>query len=103
MKMKKIFIEFSAAVICLTMTLGIMSVSAATGFDDGVVRIPSGNALAGDVNRDGEVNILDIVRMKKYISDNSIDISFEAANLVDSDYVINSQDLTGLIRLLLIK
>ncbi|MGN0492559.1 MAG: dockerin type I repeat-containing protein, partial [Acutalibacteraceae bacterium] len=59
----------------------------------------------GDVNTDGDINILDIVKVKKYLV-KAEGFEYEYfdmynANIDDSDNVINSSDLAGLRQLLL--
>lgn len=52
-------------------------------------------ALPGDATGNGFVDLLDLVRMKKYTSDSSVEIDFEAAD-INGDGEINAQDLTML-------
>lgn len=49
----------------------------------------------GDANADGEVNILDLVRMKKRSSDNTAKIYFAAADM-DGDDAIGATDIASL-------
>jgi len=59
--------------------------------------------LYGDVNDDGEINILDLIRLKKYTLDSEKNrINYAAANLSTKDSDINSMDLVFLKKLLLI-
>lgn len=60
-----------------------------------------GKTTVGDVNGDGMVDILDLVRMKKYIVGENVSICYEAANLDSSSSEINAADLTALRVLLL--
>ena len=49
-------------------------------------------SLPGDVNDDGSVDILDLVRMRKYIINNAVSINFKNADL-NSDDSVNLKDL----------
>lgn len=96
--MKKLFIRFSVMTLAAILLLGVLSVNAQTAVDDGVVRFPSEY---GDVNDDGAVNILDLVRLKKYIAKiPNVNINKSAADL-NGDGEYNADDLAGLRFLLL--
>ncbi|MDP4176947.1 MAG: cellulase family glycosylhydrolase [Bacillota bacterium] len=58
--------------------------------------------LNGDVNGDGRVNVLDYLKLKKYIVNKSISINTKAGD-VNNDGVIDSNDLTALRKVLLTK
>ena len=60
-------------------------------YQDGTPR----DSVVGDVNADKAVNILDLVRMKKRIADNSTAIYFAAADF-DGSNEINAYDLSAL-------
>ena len=60
-----------------------------------------GEIVLGDVNEDDVVNILDLVRMKKYIVGENVRICYEAANLDSSSSEIDAADLIALRILLL--
>ena len=55
----------------------------------------------GDANRDGQVNILDLIRMKKYSSKISMTGNAVAMDVKGNDYEVNSLDLSALIVYLL--
>ena len=61
--MKKLFIRLSVVTLAAILSLGVLTVSAKTGVDDGIVSFLS---VRGDVNGDGDINILDLIRLKKY-------------------------------------
>lgn len=61
--MKKIFIRLSVVTLAVIMSLGVLTVRAETGVDDGVLSFSSER---GDVNGDGDIDIRDLVRLKKY-------------------------------------
>ena len=61
--MKKLFIRLSVVTLAAILSLGMLSVSAATGSDDGIVSFSS---VRGDINGDGDIDIRDLVRLKKY-------------------------------------
>ncbi|MGN0492693.1 MAG: dockerin type I repeat-containing protein [Acutalibacteraceae bacterium] len=54
----------------------------------------------GDATDDGEINIIDIVRMKKYACDNSTEISFNAAD-INKDATIDASDIVEVRKMLL--
>jgi len=59
-------------------------------------------AINGDANGDGAVNILDFIRLKKYLADNDYTLIEVAVDLNDDD-LINADDLIELCKLLLLK
>lgn len=59
----------------------------------GIVTVSS--RIAGDVNGDGEVSILDLVRFRKYLMHDTLDINASNAD-VTGDGSVNSQDLVRL-------
>ena len=61
--MKKLFIRLSVVTLAAILSLGMLSVSAATGSDDGIVSFSS---VRGDINGDGDIDVRDLVRLKKY-------------------------------------
>ena len=96
--MKKIFIRFSVMTLSAILLLGVISANAQTGIDDGTVRFPSEY---GDVNDDGAVNILDLVRLKKYIAKiPNVNICKSASDL-NGDGEYDAADLSELRALLL--
>lgn len=54
----------------------------------------------GDVNTDGEVNILDLIRLKKITINITVEYNMSTAD-INSDGNINSADLIGLRKMLL--
>ncbi len=61
----------------------------------GDVKVTAGNfVIRGDVNVDGELNIIDLVRMKKYIANSCSDIEKNIANFDETDFELNGSDLT---------
>ena len=56
--------------------------------------------LKGDVNHDGYLNILDLVRLKKHLAGIAVEID-EAAAELDGDSAITAADLTSLRKLLI--
>lgn len=95
--MKKYLFRLTASVCAIILALGALSVSAATGVYDGTVKFPCIN---GDVNDDGDVDIRDLVRLKKYTVDKSTKI-FEEASDLDGNGEYNSADLIVLRKMLL--
>lgn len=81
----------------------------ATGYDDesNQIKIPiakcsisTKSVLIGDVNNDGEVDAVDLTRLKKYLAGQPVEI-FEGANTnPDVDNVVDAVDLTRLKKLL---
>ena len=61
---------------------------------------PDDIVIIGDVNEDGEINILDLVCLKKYIANNEYSINENAANC-NGDNAVDSEDLTALINYLI--
>lgn len=59
--MKKLFIRLSVVTLAAILSLGMLSVSAATGSDDGIVSFSS---VRGDINGDGDIDVRDLVRLK---------------------------------------
>lgn len=92
---KKVFRLLVTAFIVVLM-FSILSVSAETGIYDGVVRFPNEY---GDVNNDGSINIMDLVRLKKYTTDYKTDIYYDASDL-NYDGNIDASDLVILKNLL---
>lgn len=95
--MKKYLFRLTVSVCVIILAFGAITASAATGIYDGTVEFPCIN---GDVNDDGKVDILDLVRLKKYIVDNKVEIFEDAADL-DGNGLYNSVDLTDLRKILL--
>lgn len=54
----------------------------------------------GDINGDGKINIVDMIRFKKYLAEKSVDIVTEASDL-NSDSVTDAEDLVCLEQFLL--
>ena len=52
--------------------------------------------LSGDANNDGVVNVLDLIRIKRYIADKSVDINTENAD-VNGDGAVNAIDVYALL------
>ena len=96
MKAIKIILSGILAVMCIT-----FSFTCAAEIGDNEV-IDDFGTLYGDVNDDGEVNIKDLVRLKKYaVGSPDSRINYAAGNLSAEDAVINSQDFILLRQLLL--
>jgi len=95
--MKKYLFRLMVSVCAIVLAFGAITVSAATGVYDGTVNFPCIN---GDVTDDGKVNLVDLVRLKKYIADNKVEIFEDAADL-DGDGLYNSVDLTAIRKILL--
>ena len=55
--MKKLFIRLSVVTLAAILSLGMLSVSAATGSDDGIVSFSS---VRGDINGDGDIDVEDL-------------------------------------------
>ncbi len=64
---------------------------------DGTLDTAAGQ-LYGDANNDGTVDLIDLVRMKKYASDSTSNGIFLAAVDMDNDDVINASDLTAVVK-----
>lgn len=95
--MKKYLFRLTVSVCAIVLAFGAISASAATGIYDGTVEFPCIN---GDVNDDGNVDIIDLVRLKKYTVNTSTEIFEEAADL-DGNGEYNSADLIELRKMLL--
>ena len=54
----------------------------------------------GDATDDGEINIKDMIRMKKYACDDSTEISFDAAD-INNDAMIDASDIAAVRKMLL--
>ena len=65
-----------------------------------MVVLKSLKPLKGDVNNDGNLNIMDVTALINYLLDDGESINLPAAD-VNSDGEINITDLTALIHLLL--
>ena len=59
--MKKLFIRLSVVTLAAILSLGMLSVSAATGSDDGIVSFSS---VRGDINGDGKYNAEDLSELR---------------------------------------
>ena len=66
---------------------------------DAIDPFEGATSLPGDVNGDGEMNLLDQFQLRKYMSDNSIDINQDNAD-INFDGTVNIQDLFALRKLL---
>lgn len=95
--MKKYLLRLLVSACAVLFALGAFNVFAATEVYDGTVAFP---CVKGDVNDDGDVNITDLVRLKKYIVDNSVEIFEDAADL-DYNGKYDSADLVEIRKLLL--
>ena len=81
----------------------VFSASAAgTGLDDGVIRFPSDTKyMLGDTNDDSEVDIRDLVHMKKYFA-NKDTVKINASNSdLDGNGKIEAKDLAALRKMVL--
>lgn len=73
------------------------------------LRLASGSfAVPGDANDDEEINIKDLIRIKKFSTDNSTPINYKSANLtgdkdVNGEEIINSEDIALIQKYLLDK
>ena len=83
--MKNTFIRVVSVILCVVMSAAVfLSASAAT-------------ALAGDINKDGEVNNKDVVVLFRYLSGTSDDVD-EAACDTNGDGEIDNKDVVTLFR-----
>ena len=80
-------------------TLRLQSHSDIVVFCTGSFR--SEGVLKGDANGDGKVDILDLIRVKKYLADNSIKIVFENADMNSDASLEGTEDLVLLKKALL--
>lgn len=94
--MKRIISIFLA----MSFLISINSLSAHAYSDTVVSDINWSHFMLGNVNADLEINILDLVRMKKYLAGLQVTISITASDL-NSDGKINATDLTLIKNLLL--
>ena len=91
--MKKTITFISAALLGLSVlfSTGLSAFANGYSYDDGAI---SFSVHAGDADGNGEVDIRDLVRMKRYISDADIEIDPAADINIDGD--INAEDLSEL-------
>lgn len=80
--------------IMVTVAVTSLCVSAETGKDDGEVDI-SAVYIEGDVNEDGEVDLLDLIRLKKYIAGTKSKVLVANAD-IDDVKGIDAGDLAAL-------
>lgn len=60
-----------------------------TGKDDGVIHFSSSaDIIPGDVNGDNTVDIRDLVRIKRYLADSSVEIVYKNADIDGKDGII---------------
>ena len=99
----RIFQKFMASALAVSLTFsyaisGLSNVEAVEVSKNETIVINNATEI-GDCNASGEVNILDLVRMKKHlIGTSSLD---ETLSDIKSDTVINSQDIIALRKILL--
>lgn len=94
--MKKCLIRLTALVGAIMLAFVALSVSAATGVYDDTAEFP---CISGDVNDDGDIDIRDLVRLKKYIGNTDVEI-FEAASDLNGDGKYDAADLVELRKVL---
>lgn len=94
--MKRIISIFLA----MSFLISVNSFSANAYSDTVVSDINWSHFTLGNVNADSEINILDLVRMKKHLAGLPVTISITASDL-NSDGKINAADLTLIKNLLL--
>ena len=92
--MKKTITFISAALLGLSVLFSTGLSAFANGYscDDGAISFSVHEA--GDADGNGEVDIRDLVRMKRYISD--ADIEIDPATDINIDGDINAEDLSEL-------
>ena len=91
--MKKLFIRLSVVTLAVIMSLGVLTVRAETGVDDGVLSFSSER---GDVNGDGDIDIRDLVRLKKYTAEIGGIKIVEYNSDLNGDGKYNAEDLSEL-------
>lgn len=88
--MKKIMriAAFSAALI-MVFGSSLSALAVTTGKDDGVIHFSSSaDIIPGDVNGDNTVDIRDLVRIKRYLADSSVEIVYKNADIDGKDGII---------------
>lgn len=91
--MKKLFIRLSVVTLAAILSLCMLSVSAATGSDDGIVSFSS---VRGDINGDGDIDVRDLVRLKKYTAEIGGIKIVEYNSDLNGDGKYNAEDLSEL-------
>ena len=91
--MKKLFIRLSVVTLAAILSLGMLSVSAATGSDDGIVSFLS---VREDINGDGVIDVRDLVRLKKYTAEIGGTKIVEYNSDLNGDGKYNAEDLAEL-------
>lgn len=81
------FKKVLSTVLLIVMVLRLLPCSAAVVTDGEKFYV------LGDANGDGTMDIRDLVRVKRYIADNSVEIVNVAAD-IDGDGKVNANDLT---------
>lgn len=94
---KKLLSLLCAAALCVT--VGVTAAAESAWGDNVIEDHYTIKTFKGDVNHDGYLNILDLVRLKKHLAGIAVEID-EAAEL-DGDSVITAADLTSLRKLLI--
>lgn len=95
---KKLLSLLCAAALCVT--VGVTAAAESAWGDNVIEDHYTIETLKGDVNHDGYLNILDLVRLKKHLAGIVVEID-EAAAELDGDSVITAADLTSLRKLLI--
>lgn len=96
MKNIKKLISLLCAVLIFT-CIGFTA-SAESAWGDNVIE--DHFSIKGDVNLDNSLDIRDLVRLKKHLADDTVEVSVYMADL-DGDGTIDTVDLAGLRKLLL--